>query len=130
MNPTFIFMEVEKLEYEVALGDRVYTKKTGILAPATIIAITHSERYNRMIISRELSTKLWSDLYPDWQSKPIVLLEFDKPQRSCTYEEYCQQNEKYPDWQSLHEDEKQFYYERSPVVYFVIAPIEDIEVIS
>ena len=113
---------------EISIGNRVYLKKTGQLANATVVGIIDSARYNRLVLFK--NEEVWGKLYPNWMDKPIVFVEFDKPQRNCTFEEFCTNYKDNPDFQSLCESDKEYYYLRIPPVYFVSAPIDDVEVLN
>lgn len=106
------------------IGDRCVTKKTGNLSLATLIGVVDSRTYNQICYGYATA---WDDLYPDWRDKPIGIIEFDKPQKNITFEEFCNKYKEDESFQDLENKIKNYYYEKVPPTFFVSAPMDDLE---
>lgn len=111
--------------YDVKIKDRAYLKNTGIRADGTIIGIIDSIIYNSLFNEKWQTepAKRWNKLYPDWMQKPVVMFQFDKPQKVCSFEEYCERDKR-----SV--EELKIEYEALPDVPIVQAPIDDVYVMN
>ena len=67
----------------------------------------------------------WENLYPGWENKPIVVVQFKKPQRSISMEEFIAQS-KVQD--GIDPTDLDILYQNSiPVIKYAYYPIDDLE---
>ena len=69
----------------------------------------------------------WGVNFPDWDEKPIIIVEFDKPQKTATIEEWVAGAKR--DGVEM-EEALETYYTKCPVTKKTAFPLDDLDVIE
>lgn len=104
------------------IGDRVTSKKTGLPMTGTIVGILKGVFYRALAKVQDSSP--WYDLYPEWLDSEVYYVNFDTPQKSCSFEEFVQQSEL-----SI-EDAQVMYKYTVPFAHNAAYPKDDLELID
>lgn len=116
--------ELETLQSQFKLGDKVCSKKTGLPAHGTIIGISEAELHCH--INRINPTNYpWTELYPDWMDKPVITVKLEEPQKVCSFEEYKHQGHPTPS----RDEEKIIYKYMVPLSTRFSYPEDDLELL-
>jgi hypothetical protein len=106
----------------IGLGSSVKTLRTGIQSEGVIVAINHPVFFK--MTSKPGDTKVWDELYPDWETKVLYTVLLTKPQKSCTYKEFSEGLQK----RGMHDIfEIRKLYNEMPDVQALIYPSDDLE---
>lgn len=76
------------------IGDRAASKETGFPTRGIVVAILDPFFYCTMNRRSPDGFKKWDQLFPDWKEKNVYVMKLDKPQKSCTWEEFLEYNPK------------------------------------
>lgn len=99
------------------VGDTVITKKLGPPIMGTIVAIM---TYKVYIVQFGPLPLYWSDVYPDYPDKPIVILELPSKTRVISYDEFVTlAKQKNPDatipYKQYQELNKEYQHKSHPI---------------
>lgn len=107
---------------EIKIGDRVFSKRTGLPGSGTVVGIVTVD-YWLSTLPFILDKEYYNNLYPEWDSKYIVYVEFDEPQRAVSFDEFIAQTnyERY--------EQKILYKHLVKAVKRAAYPIDDLEIL-
>jgi hypothetical protein len=109
------------------LGDLVTTRKTCSPTMGYIAGIMSAAIW--LEFTKAPPEKRWTEIYPDWLDKPVILIQLKKPHKGLSLSEYRK---------SLEEDVPNIPLEHAKILYkylipttnFISCPIDDVEFIS
>lgn len=140
---TLKFFRKLKMEKTVVnIGDRILGRHLGHMAPSNVVAIIDA-KYLAMIASPEIVfgiTNTWTERYPDWEEKSIIIGLFDNPIPTLTKKEMINDLVARPTifTKALSEHDipeaamnsvYDAYFSMVPVTHYNYLPLEDVEVI-
>lgn len=70
----------------ITLGMTVMPKKIGLPSIGRVVELMDADFF--MAQGRVISIEQWTELYPDWRSKPVAIILYNNPQRVHTYEKF------------------------------------------
>ena len=110
----------------INLGERVRSlnKEGSFQCNGTVVGMFSSEYYQRLVNSGS-NLKQWSLKHPGWQDHPVVVVEFDEPQKTATLKEWIRSAYD----KGIHPDEAERTYDQCPVLSVVALPYDDLEII-
>ena len=114
------------------IGDRVTSKRTGLPGIGIVCGMIYGYLYLNYIARHDIH--LWDELYPNWNDKLVIYVTMDAPQKNMSFQEYCQNAQKYHNTQGtnppLEEELKILYKYTVPLVSVITFPEDDLEVIE
>ena len=110
------------------IGDRIMTKKIGMPATGTIIGLmVTGEKYLSFLSRREEHFEYWTQLYPDWITEQVAIIEYDSPHKPLSKDELRDiMLEKLGYVPS--DDVVDFEFNKFPDCIYSFYPVEDLEV--
>ena len=108
------------------IGDTVISKKTGLPASGTVVAILEPEFFLGLMPGKY---ERWNELYPNWcdDDKRVVFVRFNSPQKNLAFEEFALRYKHY----HISLDELKVLYEWTiPLTKNASYPEDDLEVIN
>jgi hypothetical protein len=103
----------------IKIDDRVSLQKTGLPCSGTVIGISRA----KMCSVYSKGSQYWDSLYPGWRDELVVYIEYDEPQKQCSFEEFCLG---YPHSQFIPKPILQQEYQKVPTTTICVAPIRDV----
>lgn len=105
------------------LGQSVLSKRTGLPSSGIIVAVEHPQFALMNHFGGE-APKLWSNLYPDWNKKPVYLVNLSKPQKNLSFKEFSDSAKEHGinDMLTIREE-----YNNLPEVTLLLYPEDDLE---
>jgi hypothetical protein len=109
------------------LGSNVISKHTGLPAYGTVVGFMTAPFYCHSKNVGPNDFQRWNDLYPDWFLKPVVIVEFNEPQKALTFEEY---KLGFPPEMEVTEEEMKTLYKFVQKQLLAAYPIDDLDVLD
>ena len=114
----------------IKLGDTVISKQTGLPMAGKVMGIMYADFYRALTRNQfKCSYERWTELYPLWEEKTIIMVLFSSPIKNLTFEEYIKGYRKTVE-NDIADDELQVLYKYTvPETISAYYPEEDVEVL-
>lgn len=75
----------------IRIGDKVKSKNPegSFQDQGVVVGLFHPEYFVQKFCTQDPDST-WSQKFPDWKNKPVVVVYFDEPQRTATLKEWIQ----------------------------------------
>jgi hypothetical protein len=110
------------------------TNEAGeVQCPGRVVALFEADYFVKKMCRPGMDpNEVWSIKFPEWKTKPVVLVSFVEPYRTTTFEEWMTQGvEKGYSLRNWSEVEwREDYEENCPVMSEMCFPADDLEIID